>query len=177
MSQQPQQQLAGAVVVLALSIVTLAAVLAGMERGRSRRHARGCNNHSPHAAVTREGANPESSPAAPALGSTAEGNGKVVGVVEASTPPGGGAAAGGRTPSGAEGSAGRRLEILVHNISHKDMVLSLRRTRKAAAVMLRQPPTGEAMSNVIDAVSCTRSFGTFCATCAVVCIPCDDRNN
>ncbi|CAM9417093.1 unnamed protein product, partial [Ectocarpus sp. 12 AP-2014] len=152
MSQQPQQQLAGAVVVLALSIVTLAAVLAGMERGRSRRHARGCN-HSPHAAVTRgEGANTESFPAAPALGSTAEGNRKVVGVVEASAPPGGGAAAGGRTSSVAEGSAGRRLEILVHNISHKDMVLSLRRTRKAAAAMPGQPPSGEeAMSNVIDA--------------------------
>lgn len=146
--------------MLALSIVTLAAVLAGMERGRSRRHAIECN-HSQHTAVSQQGINTESSDSSPAAltRSTAEGNGQVKGVMEACTPPGSGA--GGRTSSGAEGATGRRLEILVHNISHKDMVLSLRRTRRAAATPQQQPPSGEAISNVIDAVSCTQSFGGF----------------
>lgn len=58
---------------------------------------------------------------------------------------------------------GRRLEILVHNVSHKDMVLSLRRTRRAAANTRQQQQehqqehqgrlAGEAISNVINAVS------------------------
>lgn len=42
---------------------------------------------------------------------------------------------------------GRRLELLVHNVSHKDMVLSLRRTRRASRT--RRP--GES-GNVIDDV-------------------------
>lgn len=64
-------------------------------------------------------------------------------------PHGAGAASAGAAASSK--ARGQRLEILVHNISHKDMVLSLRRTRTAAKP-LPQQPAGKAISNVIDAV-------------------------
>lgn len=68
----------------------------------------------------------------------------------------------GKASGGADDAGrGRRLEILVHNISHKDMVLSLRRTRRAAAKPphSKARPAGggggakKAVSDVIDAVS------------------------
>lgn len=52
-------------------------------------------------------------------------------------------------------SGGKRLELLVHNISHKDMVLSLRRTRLGVRRRLR----GEAVS-AIDAVRVVCYFFT-----------------
>lgn len=162
MSHQHHQQLPGAVLVLALSIATLAAVLASIERGRSRRHAREC--HSPLNATTfpdrlsdescrsrspalRPGAasaptTTRSDAVVPGRCSDLEGAGVAVGV-----PPSAKAASAGPA------AKGQRLEILVHNISHKDMVLSLRRTRRAAQP-LPQRPAGKATSNVIDAVSC-----------------------
>lgn len=158
MSQQ-QQHLSGAVVLLALSIVTLAAVLAGIERGRSQRDPKDC--HQCASAVTAapcaERSPTEACATAPSAGSgagveTAEDEPLVVG---ARVPPG---AADGRLGDGRApdppGLPGRQLEILVHNISHKDMVLSLRRTKDAAKpASPQQRPTGEVVSNVIDAVS------------------------
>lgn len=49
-------------------------------------------------------------------------------------------------------SAGQRLELLVHNVSHKDMVLSIRRTRCSIAAAAKEAATSE-KSNVINAVS------------------------
>ena len=55
-------------------------------------------------------------------------------------------------PSSASG--GRRLELLVHNDSHKDMVLSIRRTRCFAAATTAEAATAERFNgiNVVSAV-------------------------
>lgn len=50
-------------------------------------------------------------------------------------------------------SGGQRLELLIHNVSHKDMVLSIRRTRCSTAAAAEEDATGEKF-NVINAVSC-----------------------
>lgn len=163
----PQQQLPGAVIILALSIATLAAVLAGMERGRSRRHARG--RHAASSATfpdQRAGSNESCRSRSPAQHAARTESAPTTMPPEAAVPGGCGDQGGVRvavtaTPSAEAVSAGpaaqgQRLEILVHNISHKDMVLSLRRTRRAAKP-LPQRPAGKAISNVIDAVSCSTS--------------------
>ena len=54
-------------------------------------------------------------------------------------------------------SGGRRRELLVHNVSHKDMVLSLRRTRSPAVTATAAWAVGEGSRerfNAINAVSC-----------------------
>ncbi|CAM9341794.1 unnamed protein product [Pylaiella littoralis] len=191
MSQQQQRQhLPGAVILLAFSIITLAAVLAGIERDRSRRQARGCRSCAQcttstsndalcqcadEPAVTQRTHEEETcsrsrSPAIAAAGaggvgggltsntgSSGGGKGPQENVKVAVSAPSAGAG-GGVEPAGPEGQ-GRRLEILVHNVSHKDMVLSLRRTRRAAQTHQQQQqqrrrrrPAGEAVCSVIDAV-------------------------
>lgn len=52
----------------------------------------------------------------------------------------------------ASASGGQRLELLIHNVSHKDMVLSIRRTRYSTAAATAEAATGEKF-NVINAVS------------------------
>ncbi|CAM9477883.1 unnamed protein product [Scytosiphon promiscuus] len=158
MSQQ-NQQLSGAVAILALSIATLAAVLASIERGRLRRDARDhcCHPCAPalaagaDASATRSPARASAAEqSAAGSGAGAEGGEERSLVVGPRTQPG--SADDGRAPD-PPGLPGRRLEILVHNISHKDMVLSLRRTRSAVKpARPQQRPTGEAVSDVIDAV-------------------------
>lgn len=165
---QPQQQLPGAVIILALSITTLAAVLAGMERGRSRRHARdyqaasnatsSCpgqpavsndesyRSRSPALAVHSAGT--ASAPATTPSGEAVPGGVGDQGEIGVAV----GVQPGAEAASAGPAAKGQRLEILVHNISHKDMVLSLRRTRSAVKP-LPQRPAGKAISNVIDAVS------------------------
>lgn len=163
--QQHHHHLSGAVVFLAFSIVTLAAVLAGIERGRSRRDcsATDCqectsSSSSPAVTATAAAASVERSPAeASATGLPSADSGAVGEDQSLVTGVRGAADGQAQDPPGSPGS--RRLEILVHNISHKDMVLSLRRTRRAAKpARPQQRPTGEAVSNVIDAVSFSTSL-------------------
>lgn len=162
---QPQQQLPGAVIILALSIATLAAVLAGMERGRSRRHARGWHTASSGTFPDQPSVSNESCrPRSPALHAAGTAWAPTTMPSDSAVPGGcvdqGEVRAAVGAPPSAEAASvgpaaqGQRLEILVHNISHKDMVLSLRRTRRAAKP-LPQRPAGQAISNVIDAVSCS----------------------
>lgn len=164
MSQQ-HQQLPGAIVALALSIATLAAVLAGMERGRSRRHARDrqARSDATFPADRPAVSNESCLPTTPTLHAAGAAPAPTTLPSDAKIPRGRGDQEEGRVGVGGPpnaaavsvgpGAPGQRLEILVHNISHKDMVLSLRRTR-GAAKPLPQRPAEKAISNAIVAVSC-----------------------